>query len=176
MNNISEFYNKQVNAQWPTTVPPLSAVEAERAARRLYRVALGKPCQVPIKLTSGRCYSYIRGGALRVNPERGWRELVHDLSHTFFRRTPQGRVNRPHSGQHASLERLLIRYVVDHGWLEGKLKPKVVEKPAKDPRAVRYARTLASIARWTAKQKRAATALKKLALRKRYYERLGVAA
>jgi hypothetical protein len=174
---LRQFYDAQVNALWPDTLPPLTGAEAERAAKRLYRVALQKPCKLPTRITSGRNRSYIRAGVLRVNPAQGWREFVHDLSHTFFARTKEGRANRPHSGQHASLERLLIRHVLAHGWLDGALRPAPQPATAKPSApALRYARTLAAIARWEAKAKRAKTALAKLQTRRRYYERKGVAA
>lgn len=175
MTTIRKFYEQHVETQWPKQLPKLTATEADRAARRLYRFVFKRACPYPVKLTSGRNHSYIRGRALRVNPDNGWDTLVHGLSHSFYSRLHPGA--KPHSGQHGSLERHMIRHIVDSGWLDGKLAPKLkADKPAADPKLVKYRRTLASIARWQAKIKRANTAMKKLAARKRYYERQGIAA
>ena len=71
-SSISEYYTQYVNTKWPTPLPTLTAEEAERAARRLYLFVFKKKCPYPIKVTSGRNYSYIRRGVLRVNPDKGW--------------------------------------------------------------------------------------------------------
>jgi hypothetical protein len=52
-----------------------------------------------------------------------------------------------------------------------KAQPKA-PKPKPDRQAIGYQRTIEGIARWQAKAKRAATALKKLNQRKRYYEKV----
>jgi hypothetical protein len=53
------------------------------------------------------------------------------------------------------------------------IRPKAVKpaKPKPDAQVVAYDRVIAGIARWQTKAKRAATALKKLNQRKRYYEK-----
>lgn len=116
-----------------------------------------------IILTSGNRYTR-RRGIWYVNPERGWKDLVHVLSHYTER--------SGHNGKHARMERRMIREVKRRGWLDGSLKRP--EKPVerRDPRQDRYARVLARIESWEAKQKRAANALKKLYRQKRYYERV----
>jgi hypothetical protein len=170
-NTIREYYEMYVNPLWPNPLPKLTGVEAERAAKRLYRHVFKKAWTGPIKVTSGRNYSYIRGGVLRVNPDKGWAELVHNLSHSFAYRLD--RTTKPHSYPHARLERDMVQYVIDQGWLDGKLKP--AEKVQPSAQEVRYQRTLESIKRWDAKLRRAENALKKLAAKKKYYERtLGV--
>lgn len=170
---IRQYYEQYVVPLWPKPLPKLTATEAERAAKRLYRHVFKKVCPYPITVTSGRNYSYIRGGVLRVNPDKGWSELVHNLSHSFQYRLD--RTVKPHSYEHARLERQLVQYVLDQGWLDGKLKPASASKPQPTAQETRYQRTLASIDRWEAKYKRAENALKKLQARKKYYERaLGV--
>lgn len=165
---IRQYYEQYVVPKWPKPLPKLTAVEAERAARRLYRHVFKKKCLLPVKVTSGRNYSYIRSGTLRVNPDKGWDELVHELSHSFHRRLSDA---KPHSYPHARLEKEMVEYVVEQGWLEGKLQPKTGDKPKPTAQQVRYQRTLDSIARWEAKYKRAENALKKLAAKRKYYER-----
>jgi hypothetical protein len=81
---------------------------------------------------------------------------------------------RPHSVEHGRVERGLIQHVLEKGWLEGKLKPRTrttTPKAKPDERALKYARTLASIKRWESKQKRATNALAKLNRSRRAMER-----
>lgn len=170
-DTIHGYYAQYVDAKWPKALPKLTAIEAERAALRLYRLIFKKKCPYPIKVTSGRNYSYIRNGVLRVNPDKGWAELVHTLSHSFFLRKARG--EKPHGYPHARLEKAMVEYVVAQGWLDGKLQPKSrTGKVVLTAQQVRYQRTLDSIARWESKQKRAENALKKLLAKKKYYERV----
>lgn len=161
-----------VNVTWPAQVPTLTGEEAVRAAKRLYRHIMARPWPGEVRLTSGNRYTYPRRGVLYVNPEGhhfgGWRDLVHDLSHHCFRRRHPDR--RPHHWTHANLERRMIQYVLEQGWLDGALKPKA--KAAVDARQRRYQRVLARIKAWETKRKRAENALKKLRQQRRYYERV----
>lgn len=166
-NTIREYYEMYVNPLWPKPLPKLTAIEAERAAKRLYRHIFKKAWTGPVTVTSGRNYSYIRSGVLRVNPDKGWAELVHTLSHSYAYR--KDRTIKPHSYQHARLERDMVQYVIDQGWLDGKLKS--VEKAKPTAQQLRYQRTLDSIKRWESKLKRAENALKKLRPKQKYYER-----
>lgn len=159
-----EWYNR-VNALWPADIRerPLTALEAIRAARKLYRFVRGKSISAhSVRLTSGNRSTDIRSGVLFVNPQgakrdphRGWEALVHDLSHRL--------INVAHGGEHARLEIRMIKEVVKRGWLNGTLRdtPKPAA-PAVDPRNVKRARTVAAIARWEAKARRAENALLKL--------------
>lgn len=162
---------------WPDKVPTLTAVEAVRATRRLYRFALGETCMRTITVTSGNRYSgYGRRGAIMVNPDKGWRELLHDLSHYFVDIANDG-TERGHTKFHARFETKLIREVVRRGWLTGKLRDK--PKPAKeatepDPNAARrdkLARLEDRAVKWERKAERAKRALAKLNKQRRYYER-----
>lgn len=159
-----EWYNR-VNALWPADIRQrsLTALEAIRAARKLYRFVTGKsiPAQ-NVRLTSGNRSTDIRRGIMFVNPQgakrdthRGWEALVHDLSHRL--------VNVAHGGEHARLEIRMIKEVVKRGWLNGTLRdePKA-DAPTIDPRDAKRARTVAAIARWEAKVRRATNALRKL--------------
>lgn len=163
---------------WPDIVPKMTDWEAVRAASRLWRFALGESCPFEIKASSGNRSTWlydVNGVAnygaqttrapahLRVNPDQGWREFIHDLSHLFADRA-NGREG--HSKFHAKFEAKLIREVIRRGWLEGKLKTKeAAPKPAPTGDALRMqkvARADAAIKRWTTKAKRAETALRKL--------------
>ena len=176
-----------VNTQWPSPVPALTFHEAAQAAKRLWRRTTKTKLPWRIVETSGNRESWTRtraidprhrkfaryGIALVLNPEKGWRDLVHTMSHLIHRRLEPG--ERPHSAIHFRLERDLVDYVVNEsGWLQGKLKSRA--KPKTKPTGVevrdeRHKRVLARIKSWEAKRRRAETALKKLAKQRRYYEK-----
>lgn len=173
-----EWY-RRVNAAWPEQLPELTPLEAIRAARKLYRFALGVtfPAQ-NVRLTSGRRYTYIRRATMFVNPNghsagsrRGWEALVHDLSHYFDSKlSPE---TRPHASAHARLEIRLINEVRRRGWLDGSLKDEEevrVEPTAAAVRAEKYARILRRLEVWDSKKRRAENAIKKLGRQLRYYE------
>jgi hypothetical protein len=173
---------ESVNGQWPEgtndgrdIIP--TPEEAMSGAKRLYRVALGKPFKGEMKLTSGRRRTWIRRHVFYVNPNEkrgwssingGWHEIVHSVSHMA-----SWRLHRENHGpRHAWIEKQLIAHVVRSGWLDGKLKRKPREaKPPVDPKAEKLTGIEARIKRWQAKQKRATTALRKLERQRKYYER-----
>ena len=164
---------QSVNSAWPEgtnegrSLKP-TPQEALSAAKRLYRIAMKKPFRGEMKLTSGRRYTWIRNGVFYVNPDYrggGWHEIVHLISHYACHRLfPNA---KGHGVQHAFLERELIAEVIKRGWLDGKLKRP--EKAKADPIGAKAARIESRLKAWTAKQKRAATAIKKLERQRRYY-------
>jgi len=159
----------EVNAEWPKELPALRPEEAVRAARRLWRFATGKTFRGEIKKTSGNRYTWIIRGIMVVNASRGWRDLVHDLSHCAHNRISD---ERPHSEEHAQLELKMVRWVVMNGWLDGRLQPPAKPKPTAIEKA--KARLVAldlRTKRWETKAKRAATALRKLKCQRRALER-----
>jgi hypothetical protein len=166
-----------LEAAWPDNLPPLTGQEAVSAARRLYRLGMGKAFRGQIKLTSGNRYTWIRGGVLYVNPDGhhfgAWRDLVHDLSHLVHRRL-HPKLD-PHDWSHAHLERRLTEHVLSQGWLDGKLRRP--DKPAPrqqrlDLRAQRHKRVMAALARAEHRLKLAERAVARLTKRRRYYERM----
>ena len=175
-------YNS-VNGQWPEgtndgrdIIP--TPEEAMSGAKRLYRVAMGRPFRGTMKLTSGRRRTWIRHNVFYVNPNEkrwahasvngGWHEIVHSISHIASYRL----YREAHGPRHAWIEKQLIAHVVRSGWLDGKLKRKPSEpKPPVDPKVEKLTGIEARIKRWQAKQKRAATALRKLERQRKYYER-----
>jgi len=153
--------------RWPEEIPPLTREEAERALRRLWKkFGNGEPISrrilrvwVPRKPPFNTIY-------------RGWRRLVHDVSHRIFFRLHPGR--RPHDPRHEWLEGEMVEFVLKSGWLDGKLKPKPkTEKPIRERR---FQSVLERIEVWERKRKRAETALKKLRRQRAYYERQQIAA
>jgi hypothetical protein len=161
---------------WPAVVPKLTGPEALRAGRKLWRWAEGS--LIPVRLTSGnrKTWTAWEGDTLvlKVNPDKGWKTLVHYLSHLFHYRANPG--DRPHSKHHARFEAKMIREVIRRGWLNGALddtRPRACKPPpvVQDPRAVKLERIEARITSWERKAKRAENALKKLRKQQRYYVR-----
>jgi len=100
-----------------------------------------------------------------VNSSRGWKDLVHELSHHFHSRRSS---DRPHGEAHALLEFNMVRHVIDSGWLDGRFNKPV--KPKVNAKLARYQRVLKRLETWERKAKRAETAIKKLRKQARYYE------
>lgn len=145
--------------------PPLSMVEALRAARRLTRhfgaVKHGAPHQlVPARVPAKarRCWASQRAD---VTLHKGWERLVHDVSHKVFRhRHPQ---LNPHHPSHARLEREMAAYVLAQGWLGGKLAPAAPPtRTLTERREARRANLTARLTRWQTREKRARTAMRKI--------------
>ena len=91
----------------------------------------------------------------------GMRDLKEEVEAYRVRR-------RLHTRHHADLEYDLIRYVVDKGWLDGKLRRPPKPKPtAADKRAARLVVAEKHLATWERKAKLAATKVKKWKLQVR---------
>lgn len=168
-----------VRATLPATMPAITRVEAERANRRLrmhfgpadwkagmerYRAKTGRS----YKFTAKRCWISTKPTS---GHHKGWGRLVHDISHRIFSRTYPSR--RPHDPLHAKYEADVAAYVVEQGWLDGRLKPPPKVKVRPDT-SIKLVRVEAAIKRWTAKEKRARTALKKLRAKQRRLTRAPV--
>lgn len=168
-----------------TTLPPLlpaiTREEATRAAKKLYRHFGGTEHGSVDMLTRARWRRHYRSkrGALpswvskhataHDNNRKGWGALIHDVSHDIHdQRTPR---LRPHDGAHAKLEAEVAAYVVAQGWLAGTLKPSPKAKPTPHERRVaKLANLDKRIKKWTTRQKRATTALRKLSRQRRALE------
>ena len=162
-----EWY-RRVNDAWPEVVPPLSAVEAVRAVKRLYRFAMKRTWQGAVKIATGNRYTWIRRGVLFVNPAKGWKETVHLLSHYCAH---QSIPDEPgHGAAHARFELRMIKEVVKRGWLSGSLG-QVAVPVVRDRRSEGLERLHTRLARWEAKQRRAATAIRKITRQLRARER-----
>ena len=164
MPTVEERY-EPVNTIWPETIPSISKEEALRAKRKLLR-HFGEGKFKTVHPRVRRCW------IAKTPPfntlSRGWRRLVHDLSHRI---TDKFRgLGRPHNPYHARIENEMAKYVIEMGWLNGTLKP----APRHDPNPTdidKLARIMATMKRWETKRKRAETAIKKLRTRVRYYQR-----
>ena len=154
---------EQVNATWPAVIPPITRLEAERAARKLYAVFGGKEHGEPWQRYDVR-FMRVRRCWITAQPNRGpykgWHRLVHDISHDVARaRQPK---LAPHAGGHAYLEKEMVSYVVEKGWLNGTLRPRTrVQSPA-EKRGAKLKSIEARLAKWRTKQLRAKNAIAKL--------------
>lgn len=150
---------------WPDQqLPPITAEEATRAARRLWRYAMGETWRGPVKLTSGHNHTWMRDGILYVNPN-GWHLMVNDLAWLFFRlANPDQRALPP---KVRIVEERLIREVVKRGWLNNKLKAREIPADVQfifdqmKEQNKQRAQLEAGVRRWTTKLNRAQTMLRK---------------
>jgi len=146
---------------WPADVPILTADEAKRAARKLWRFAMGETWKGTVVVTSGRRHTWERNGTLYVNPTHGWCVFVNDLAWLFFTRANPGMLRN--TKDIAKLEEKLIREVVKRGWLYDQLK---TEEEPELIRLVREHQTTtkrldAAVKRWERKLALAKTMLAK---------------
>ena len=134
----------QVNRMWPDNLPYLESDEALRAYKRLTNKFGKKETMHPTlgwrkrKLQANRrkprkCWVCLSGDSNTLR--RGWRRLVHDISHRIYDwRFPKS--NRHHDIAQAKIEQEMAQFVIDSGWLNGTLKSKPKAKPTKDEIAV----------------------------------------
>lgn len=178
-----------VNAAWfangRTTIPGLTASEARRAARHLYRYVMGKPFKgkivtsrnpraLPVswsherdKKTGATIPHIVIRGAVR------WSDLVHSLSHRLHAKLLPTR--HDHDWTHAAIEQRMIEHVVANGWLDGAMKyaeRPTQRKPAKSRQQRNVERVLKNLAVWEVRLKRATNKVKKLRAQKKRYDRL----
>ena len=130
----------QVNRMWPDNLPYLESDEALRAYKRLTNKFGKKETMHPTlgwrkrKLQANRkkprkCWVCLSGDSNSLR--RGWRRLVHDISHRIYDwRFPKS--NRHHDIAQAKIEQEMAQFVIDSGWLDGTLKSKPKAKPTKD--------------------------------------------
>lgn len=171
----SKAIYERIGGMIPKGAEP-TAIEACVAARRLWRKFMGETFKGEIRIRSGRIKTWVYGPSyrreIRLNPGRGWEDMIHSLSHYIHGATSK---KRPHGAEHANLELRMVRFALEGGWFEGALRPKPrAQKPAAtkpDPKVAKLAKVKASIKRWTTKQRRAETALGKLARQERTLER-----
>ena len=160
----------QVNRMWPDNLPYLESDEALRAYKRLVNKFGKKETMHPTlgwrkrKLHPGRkkprkCWVCLSGDSSSLR--RGWRRLVHDVSHRIYDwRFPKS--NRHHDIAQARIEQEMSQFVIDSGWLDGKLKSKSKAKPTKDEKQnVKIISLEKLIKSWETKEQRAKTYIKK---------------
>lgn len=156
---------------WPAVVPPLTAQAAALAARRLWRFSLGYKFEGVIRITSGnrRATSFGWAGNKReiaINPSKGWREFIHDISHDLdFVANGESK----HGKHHARFEAKLVREVLKRGWLNDAPPAVRIAPSLDDRRRDKLSRIEARLVSWQRKQERAKRAIAKLTKQQRYY-------
>jgi len=170
----------QVNRMWPDEIPPITKEEAFKAYKLLTRKFGSKKVWSEYynkwetkKLSIGRrrprrCWICLSGNCNLL--DRGWRRLVHDISHRVYDfRFPQS--SRDHNIAQAKIEQEMAQYVIGSGWLEGKLKAKPKEKHKEDVVLLRFSRMLKREKVWERKLKLATSHLKKVKREIKVYKR-----
>ena len=146
----------QVNRMWPDEIPPITKEEAFKAYKLLTRKFGSKKVWSEYynkwetkKLYIGRrrprrCWICLSGNCNLL--DRGWRRLVHDISHRVYDfRFPQS--SRDHNIAQAKIEQEMAQFVIDSGWLDGKLKSKPKPKPTKDEKQTAKTKNLIKLIR-----------------------------
>ena len=160
----------QVNRMWLDKIPPITKEEAFKAYKLLTRKFGSKKVWSEYynkwenkKLYIGRrrprrCWICLSGNCNLL--DRGWRRLVHDVSHRVYDfRFPKN--SEGHNIAQAKIEHEMAQYVIAQGWLEGKLKPKIKTPLTKDEKKskklLNYERLLK---KWMSKMSLANTKIK----------------
>lgn len=116
---------KLIDKDWGgAKLSPPTGLDAINACRVLWNDEVGGWPFNGVKIVSGNRhtwgnrYTWSRYGELAVNPNRygkGWSEIVHDLSHLAHdeKNRKNGRRPKPHSFDHAKIERRMQRLVLD---------------------------------------------------------------
>lgn len=121
---------RRMDATWPRPLPPVTFNELKAAYKRLRaKFRPNRPgFKMRFKQTSGNrehgayLTSILNGPRflqVTLNPDRGWDDFIHWLSHNF--------AGGHHDG-HINTEWAMIKHVRESGWLDGKLRQP--EKPA----------------------------------------------
>ena len=172
--SLSQKYQKKmrgtygkVNRQFPKELPYITREEAFKA----YKLLMSKFGKKKVRNLSNTKWITKKLIARRTRPRRcwialtgdssslwkGWRRLVHDVSHRIYDfQNPNA--SRNHSQRQAEIELEIGQYVMDKGWLEGKLKPKAKPILTKDEKISNLKKLLS---RWETKQKTTHTYIKK---------------
>ena len=129
-NKIDSKY-QEVNDLWKDIkIPYITREEAEKAKNILIRKFGAKKFLPPFhSAMNPKAYRVFKPYiCLSGDPTtlwKGWRRLIHSLSHKVYRRRfPQRWFN--HSYQQAELELEMCKFVIDKGWLNQTLKSKVI--------------------------------------------------
>jgi triacylglycerol esterase/lipase EstA (alpha/beta hydrolase family) len=129
-NKIDSKY-QEVNDLWKDIkIPYITRQEAEKAKNILIRKFGAKKFLPPFhSAMNPKAYRVFKPYiCLSGDPTtlwKGWRRLIHSLSHKVYRRRfPQRWFD--HSYQQAELELEMCKFVIDKGWLDQTLKSKVI--------------------------------------------------
>ena len=163
---MKEKYQSVNNLWKDIKVPFITRVEAEKAKNLLIR-KFGSKRFMPVGVTMKSKNPFYRVRktwiCLSGDPStlrKGWRDLVHEISHwVYWKRFPNRRFN--HSFQQAEIEFEMSQFVISSGWLDGGLKPKVVVLSKEEKRQKKLDHYQKLISRWQTKMKLANTFIRK---------------
>ena len=187
INKVARKTYGQVNRMFPNQLPILEKDEAERAYKKLVakfgtkkvwseysnkwitkkmkvRQTRKKGCPLGNanprywKVKVRKCWLSLNGDTNTLS--KGWRRLVHDVSHYVHDfRFPN---SNDHDLAQAKIEQEMAQFVINSGWLEGKLKSKPKAKPTKDEKQNAKRINLEKLIKsWGTKEQRAKTYIKK---------------
>tara|TARA_Y100001938_G_scaffold146886_1_gene226849 strand:+ start:727 stop:1314 length:588 start_codon:yes stop_codon:yes gene_type:complete len=145
INSDAKKTYRKVNSMFPENLPYIETQEAMQAYKKLmfhfgkkqiYDKRRGWITKRPhYNKKPRKCWVCLSGNSNTLS--RGWRRLVHDVSHYIHDwRFPNS--SRDHNIAQAKIEHEMAQFVIDSGWLNGILKPKPKPKPTQDEK--RYAK------------------------------------
>ena len=185
IDNVARKTYGQVNRMFPKQLPILEKDEAERVYKKLiakfgtkkvwseYYSGQWITKKMKVRQTRKRgtktwktrvrkCWLSLNGDTNTLS--KGWRRLVHDVSHYVHDfRFPN---SSNHDVAQAVIEKQMADYVINQGWLDGKLKTKLKPKLTKDEKQNAKIISLEKLIKsWETKEKRAKTYIKKYRLK-----------
>ena len=185
IDNVARKTYGQVNRMFPKQLPILEKDEAKRVYKKLiakfgtkkvwseYYSGQWITKKMKVRQTRKRgtktwktrvrkCWLSLNGDTNTLS--KGWRRLVHDVSHYVHDfRFPN---SSNHDVAQAVIEKQMADYVINQGWLDGKLKTKLKPKLNKDEKHIIKTKNLIKLIKsWETKEKRAKTYIKKYRLK-----------
>ena len=100
---------------------------------------------------------------------KGWRDLIHTISHWVYNYRKGYKNHFGHSYQQAELELEISKFVISSGWLEGGLKSKVIILTKEEKRQKKLDHLQNLINKWQRKQKTAYTFIRKYTKKVKYH-------
>lgn len=157
---VERVWRKATSKQMRNVHPNL----AKNFIRAMWKQEMGGKLPWRLRIGSGNRRTWMNDFVFTVNPDQGWHDINHDMSHFIERRGSGG----AHTDNQVRLEGAGARLIMRRFLRD---EPYVDPKKGRDRVADRAARVDNGIARWESKLRRATNALKKLKRQKRYYDK-----
>lgn len=158
-------YDRLVNRKWQSlpheTIFAVDKKMAEKFVKKSWRKIMKGKFPYKIEFTSGNRHTWVYRNVCRINPDKGWKEIVHLWSHYLGRR----KRFKPHGNEHLCVERDCTDLAIAE--FVGKQTP---EKPKPSVTETRAANVDKRLLAWQRKLKRAQTAIQKLKRQQKYYQ------
>lgn len=161
-NVVGKIWDENSTREQRFNVHPNLAMNYIRA---FWKQVMGSKFPYDLRVGSGNRRTWCHGGVFTVNPDQGWHDINHDMSHYLERRI----TGDAHSDHHLRLERDGAKLICRRFLRDEPYEPPKAQ--VRDLVAERAARVEKNIANWEKKQSRANNALKKLYKKRRYYEK-----